>query len=399
MDGQGDFTITRLGAWLSPQAGRQNHDPELHHPPAPSSKDEGELALRHDLAPPLGPAPSTAVSAVPLPAGGEDLCGFEPLREPSASRPSTAHLREPPAKPRRAAAPRREPPPQPLRVSAPPREPRHDLFSPERQAQFLSALSEVGSVRTACARVGVSAQTAYLHRRRSARFAAAWDGALVLARQVAEDVLAFRALEGVEEPVFYRGEQVGSRFKFDARLLLAHLARLDAHIAASPHALRRAARFDELLALVAGAEPPEALVPSGDPDLDAPKPRAGRWDAPPADPQLPPERADFIDAALDDLPGRPSKTRLDHCATAAHEAWSDWRAAAEVWADRVTGPAAPAAQAVVAAVEPVAAPVAEPPAPARRAGRDTLLRTLSGVSTSALGSAQQGAFSTVPPSG
>lgn len=74
---------------------------------------------------------------------------------------------------------------------------------------------------------------------RSARFAAGWDGALVLARQVAEDVLAQRALEGVEEPVFYRGEQVGSRWRFDARLLLAHLARLDAHAAGSRQGARR----------------------------------------------------------------------------------------------------------------------------------------------------------------
>ena len=341
---------------------------------------------------PSGECPSTTFGGPPPPVG-EELPTAKPLHS-SAPPASSAPLREPPAKPRRVKAPRREPPPQPLRVSAPPREPRNDLFSPERQTQFLSALSEVGSVRIACARVGVSVQTAYLHRRRSARFAAGWDGALVLARQVAEDVLAFRALEGVEEPVFYRGEQVGSRLKFDARLLLAHLARLDAHVAASPHALRRAARFDELLALVAGAEPPEALVPTGDPDLDAPKPRAGRWDAPPADPQLPPERADFIDAALDDLPGRSSKTRLDHCVATAHSEWSDWRAAAEEWADRVTGPAAPAAQAVVA--EP-----AESPAPSHRAGRNTLLRTLPGVSTSALGGALGNALGgprkTTPP--
>ena len=104
---------------------------------------------------------------------------------------------------------------------------------------------------------------------------------------------------------------------------------------------------------------------TGDPELDAPKLRAGRRcvfrDAMPADPQLPPKHADFIDAALDDLPGRASQARLDHCASAAHSEWSDWRAAAEEWADRVTGPAAPV-QSVVA--EPIAAP----PASVRRAG-------------------------------
>jgi hypothetical protein len=134
----------------------------------------------------------------------------------------------------------------------------------------------------------------------------------------------------------------------------------------------------------------------GDRELDAPKPRAGRRcvfrDAPPADPQLPPEHADFIDAALDDLPGRASQSRLEHCASAAHSEWSDWRAAAEEWADRVTGPAAPV-QSVVA--EPIAAS----PASVRRAGQGILLRTLSGMSTSAIGSARQGGLSCVPSSG
>jgi len=137
-------------------------------------------------------------------------------------------------------------------------------------------------------------------------------------------------------------------------------------------------------------------VLTGDPELDAPKTRAGRRcvfrDAMPADPQLPPKHADFIDAALDDLPGRASQARLDHCASAAHSEWSDWRAAAEEWADRVTGPAAPV-QSVVA--EPIAAP----PASVRRAGATDLLQTLSGVSTSAIGSARQGGLSCVPTSG
>src|SRR6187431_302171 len=36
-----------------------------------------------------------------------------------------------------------------------------------------------------------------------------------------------RAIEGIEEEVRYRGEVVGTRRRYDTRLLLAHMARLD----------------------------------------------------------------------------------------------------------------------------------------------------------------------------
>jgi hypothetical protein len=52
-------------------------------------------------------------------------------------------------------------------------------------------------------------------------------------------------------------ELAGTRRRFDNRLLLAHLARLDRCVE-DDAAVREAARFDELVALVAGAELPEA---------------------------------------------------------------------------------------------------------------------------------------------
>jgi hypothetical protein len=103
----------------------------------------------------------------------------------------------------------------------------------------------------------MSRQSAYLLRRRDRAFAKAWEAALVLARRHVEEVLATRALDGVEEPVFYHGEQVAVRRRYDARLLLAHLARLDR---AAEAAGDLAERFDEVLAVVSGAAPDE-LVP------------------------------------------------------------------------------------------------------------------------------------------
>ncbi|EIZ80820.1 hypothetical protein WSK_0502 [Novosphingobium sp. Rr 2-17] len=131
-----------------------------------------------------------------------------------------------------------------------------------RKVRFLDRLSEKGDVRAAAAFVGMSRQSAYVMRRRDVVFAQGWVAAMVLARRHAEEVLATRALDGVEEPVWFRGELVGARRRFDGRLLLAHLERLDR--AAEEHsrgeaALELADRFDELLAMVAGARPEDGF--------------------------------------------------------------------------------------------------------------------------------------------
>jgi hypothetical protein len=100
-------------------------------------------------------------------------------------------------------------------------------FTRARQVDFLENLSVTGSVRSAASAARVSHQTAYRARRGCAAFRTAWDAALVVARAAAADTLACRAIEGVEEKVFYHGEEVATRIRYDLRLLLAHLARLD----------------------------------------------------------------------------------------------------------------------------------------------------------------------------
>ena len=104
---------------------------------------------------------------------------------------------------------------------------RFSIFTPRAQGEFLANLQLYGNVRLACRAARVSAQTAYRARRRSTALARAWDAARVAARDHAEQVLAERAIEGVEEAVYYHGEEVARRRRYDSRLLLAHLARLD----------------------------------------------------------------------------------------------------------------------------------------------------------------------------
>jgi hypothetical protein len=137
---------------------------------------------------------------------------------------------------------------------------RCDGWTAARQVQFLDHLAIGGNVRAACARVGMSREAAYRLKRREPLFARAWDAALIRAREASAEVLANRAIDGVEEDVWYKGELVGTRRKYDARLLLAHMARLDKLAEANATALADAERFDELLALVAGEEVPEGLA-------------------------------------------------------------------------------------------------------------------------------------------
>jgi hypothetical protein len=152
----------------------------------------------------------------------------------------------------------------------------HDSWTPQRKAAFLHHLAEKGNVRAAAARVGLSHQSAYVARRRDRVFRVGWEAALVLAREAAAQVLATRALDGIEEPVWFRGENVGTRVRHDSRLLLAHLARLD-KAAEETDAGTYAERFDELVALVAGEAVEDEMRDTGeswsDPDPLLPKTR------------------------------------------------------------------------------------------------------------------------------
>lgn len=123
-------------------------------------------------------------------------------------------------------------------------------WTPERKALFLDRLSVHGNARAACRAVGLSAEAAYRLRRRDPLFARGWAAAIVLGRENTIQVLGERAVEGVEEEIFYRGELIGTRRRYDSRLLLAHLARLD-RIADENTAGGDAGRFDELIAAIA----------------------------------------------------------------------------------------------------------------------------------------------------
>jgi hypothetical protein len=99
---------------------------------------------------------------------------------------------------------------------------RSNGWSPEVQQAFIDALAETGSVREACRRVRRSDNGAYQLRRHpeGATFRAAWDAALDLAIRRIEDGAMDRALYGTEERIYYHGELVGTRHRYNERLVM-----------------------------------------------------------------------------------------------------------------------------------------------------------------------------------
>ena len=136
---------------------------------------------------------------------------------------------------------------------------RHDGWLPETRVKFLEALARTGNIQASAYFVQMTRQSAYDLRRRDRDFARGWLAALVLARDIAQDTLQERAIEGVEEEIFYHGEVVATRRRFDSRLLLALLGRLD-KVAEQIPAQRGAARFGELLDAIAAGKDTAPLV-------------------------------------------------------------------------------------------------------------------------------------------
>ncbi len=101
---------------------------------------------------------------------------------------------------------------------------RHDGWTPERQRGFIHALSKIGVVSFAASCVGMSRKSAYALLKRAgpdSGFAHAWRAALPMGRTNTWFATVDRALNGVEEPYFYRGIQRGTRRVYNDRVLIA----------------------------------------------------------------------------------------------------------------------------------------------------------------------------------
>lgn len=132
---------------------------------------------------------------------------------------------------------------------------RHDGWTPERRRIFLETLAECGTVQDACRAAGMSPASAYALRQRAsgALFALGWAAALRHARERLADELLSRAMHGCTETV-ERGDEVITRHRFDNRLSMAVLTRLDREAEKFDNAARTvttvAADFEALLECV-----------------------------------------------------------------------------------------------------------------------------------------------------
>ncbi|HKZ02273.1 MAG TPA: hypothetical protein VJ180_08540 [Pyrinomonadaceae bacterium] len=85
---------------------------------------------------------------------------------------------------------------------------------------FLEALSKCGNITEACKAVGVSRVTVYDHKKRDAAFAEQWENALQTAGELLERECWRRAHDGIEEPVFYKGEVCGTIRRYSDLLII-----------------------------------------------------------------------------------------------------------------------------------------------------------------------------------
>ncbi|WP_326525470.1 hypothetical protein [Sphingomonas sp.] len=106
---------------------------------------------------------------------------------------------------------------------------RHDGWTADRQRAFLDYIAQGCTVDDAATLVGLSAASAYAFRQRAAgaAFAVGWQAALLLQRNRLADDLTSRAFRGqIETVIRPDGTQV-ERHRYDNRLALALLTRLD----------------------------------------------------------------------------------------------------------------------------------------------------------------------------
>lgn len=129
---------------------------------------------------------------------------------------------------------------------------RRDGWTPERQRIFLENFAEGGVIVDACEAAGMSARSVYNLRNRDPLFAAGLRAATLLARPRLADEVHSRAVNGVVERIYKDGIVVAERHRYDNRLTMAALTRLDARAdraeeRGDPH-LRLVARWDDYLA-------------------------------------------------------------------------------------------------------------------------------------------------------
>jgi hypothetical protein len=96
----------------------------------------------------------------------------------------------------------------------------------EGDAKFFAALENGHPVRAACDAAGYVRSCVYVWRKDDAAFAERWARAIEIAADLCEEEADRRGREGYDEPVFFQGEQCGTKRRYSDALLLARLKAL-----------------------------------------------------------------------------------------------------------------------------------------------------------------------------
>lgn len=86
-------------------------------------------------------------------------------------------------------------------------------------AIFLATLRDTGNMTAACMTAGVSRTEMYRRRDKDPELRAAWEAAIEVSVDKLELVARDRAIKGVKEPVYYKGDVVGHVHKPSDRLM------------------------------------------------------------------------------------------------------------------------------------------------------------------------------------
>lgn len=93
-------------------------------------------------------------------------------------------------------------------------------WTQKKKAAFLDAFRESANVTAAARAAGVSRSRAYQLRDEDPAFAAQWEEAENEAIDALELEMRRRAMQGVEEPVFYQGFEVGTIRRYSDTLAI-----------------------------------------------------------------------------------------------------------------------------------------------------------------------------------
>lgn len=101
-------------------------------------------------------------------------------------------------------------------------------LSRKKRRIFLRVLAQTGKVTAAARSVGYT-DTSYLQRLRrdDEEFAREWDVAVKSAANVLEEEAIRRAMEGVMEPIYYKGQCVGHKLNYSDQLMMFLMRGMD----------------------------------------------------------------------------------------------------------------------------------------------------------------------------